>query len=273
MRDELPDPVRRVRRGPPVAGGCPGNGMRFDPIRAIARDAGSAIMRVYARDFRVRRKADSSPVTDADSMAHRIITGALEAGHPEIPILSEESSKLAPYSERRGWTRHWLVDPLDGTKEFVKRNGQFTVNIAASGRRLPRRGRRLRPGSGTGCTGDRSGTARSSPSGEASLFRFDARWCRTRGLCELSAASPTFLPKPGGISTPFAPATAKSRLSPWAVPSRSASSQTGLRNYTPGLRRPWSGTQQRRTRCWPLPAAGFSTNIPGMIFGTTRRTC
>ena len=104
--------------------------MRLDSIRSIAREAGTAIMRVYAREFRVRRKADRSPLTEADSIAHRIIADALEAEHPEIPILSEESSELAPYSVRRGWTRYWLVDPLDGTKEFVKRNGQFTVNIA-----------------------------------------------------------------------------------------------------------------------------------------------
>ena len=104
--------------------------MQLDSIRSIARDAGTAIMRVYAREFRVRRKADRSPLTDADSIAHRIIVDALEAEDPGIPILSEESSELAPYSVRRGWTRYWLVDPLDGTKEFVKRNGQFTVNIA-----------------------------------------------------------------------------------------------------------------------------------------------
>lgn len=104
--------------------------MQLDSIRSIAREAGTAIMRVYASDFRVRRKADSSPLTEADSVAHRIIADALKAEHPGIPILSEESSELAPYSERRRWTRYWLVDPLDGTKEFIKRNGQFTVNIA-----------------------------------------------------------------------------------------------------------------------------------------------
>lgn len=104
--------------------------MRLGSIRSIAHDAGTAIMRVYARDFRVRRKADNSPLTEADSIAHRIIADALEAEDPGIPILSEESSELAPYTVRRAWTRYWLVDPLDGTKEFVKRNGQFTVNIA-----------------------------------------------------------------------------------------------------------------------------------------------
>lgn len=104
--------------------------MQLDSIRAIARDAGTAIMRVYAREFHVWRKADSSPLTEADSTAHRIILDALEADHPEIPILSEENSEVPPHTVRRAWRRFWLVDPLDGTKEFVKRNGQFTVNIA-----------------------------------------------------------------------------------------------------------------------------------------------
>ena len=104
--------------------------MRLDSIRSIAREAGTAIMGVYARGFHVRRKADRSPLTEADSIAHRIIADALEAEHPGIPILSEEGSNQTPYSERRKWTQYWLVDPLDGTREFIKRNGQFTVNIA-----------------------------------------------------------------------------------------------------------------------------------------------
>ena len=105
-------------------------GMRLDSVRLIARDAGTAILRVYSREFRVQEKADKSPLTEADSLAHRIIVDALESAYPGIPILSEENSEVAPYSVRRGWARYWLVDPLDGTKEFVKRNGQFTVNIA-----------------------------------------------------------------------------------------------------------------------------------------------
>jgi 3'(2'), 5'-bisphosphate nucleotidase len=87
-------------------------------------------MRVYAREFRVRRKQDDSPVTDADTAAHRIISSRLRSEYPGIPVLSEESAHVAPYESRRDWDSYWLVDPLDGTKEFVNRNGQFTVNIA-----------------------------------------------------------------------------------------------------------------------------------------------
>ena len=97
---------------------------------ALARDAGTAIMRVYAGDFAVEHKEDDSPLTAADLAAHRVIVDGLRALAPQIPILSEESSEQAGWDERRGWPRYWLVDPLDGTREFVKRNGEFTVNIA-----------------------------------------------------------------------------------------------------------------------------------------------
>jgi 3'(2'), 5'-bisphosphate nucleotidase len=96
---------------------------------AIARGAGEAIMAVYAGDFAVERKADRSPLTEADLAAHRHIVAALGALTPELPVLSEESAHIS-WSERRDWRRYWLVDPLDGTREFVKRNGEFTVNIA-----------------------------------------------------------------------------------------------------------------------------------------------
>lgn len=95
----------------------------------IARAAGEAILRVYRSDFSVEQKLDRSPLTEADLAAHHIIVDALRALTPELPILSEESASL-PWSERSLWTRYWLVDPLDGTREFVKRNGEFTVNIA-----------------------------------------------------------------------------------------------------------------------------------------------
>ena len=96
----------------------------------IARDAGRAILEVYGRaDFTVAHKSDNSPLTEADQVAHGIITRALAALDGGIPILSEESLP-AEHSKRRSWSRYWLVDPLDGTKEFVKRNGEFTVNIA-----------------------------------------------------------------------------------------------------------------------------------------------
>ena len=98
-------------------------------VADVARVAGDAIMDVYQGDFSVQTKADASPVTAADMAAHRVIVGRLAQLQPLLPILSEEARAL-PWSERRQWSRYWLVDPLDGTREFVKRNGEFTVNIA-----------------------------------------------------------------------------------------------------------------------------------------------
>lgn len=96
---------------------------------SIARDAGSAILTIYNEGFSVEEKEDKSPLTDADLAAHKLILKRLNELTPEIPVLSEESAKL-PFAERASWQTYWLVDPLDGTREFVKRNGEFTVNIA-----------------------------------------------------------------------------------------------------------------------------------------------
>ena len=102
----------------------------LEAVREIAAEAGEAILDVYnGEDFAVETKGDDSPLTRADMAAHRIIVARLEALTPDIPVLSEESDAVAA-AERRGWSRFWLVDPLDGTKEFIKRNGEFTVNIA-----------------------------------------------------------------------------------------------------------------------------------------------
>jgi len=95
----------------------------------IARDAGRRILDVYERGFSVEQKEDRSPLTAADRAAHEIICARLETLTPGIPVLSEESAKV-DYEKRAGWQRFWLVDPLDGTREFINRNGEFTVNIA-----------------------------------------------------------------------------------------------------------------------------------------------
>jgi len=95
----------------------------------VAHEAGEAILDVYESDFTVEHKEDKSPLTLADRRAHEIIDSALTELYPDIPILSEEGREI-PFEERRAWPCLWLVDPLDGTKEFVKRNGEFTVNIA-----------------------------------------------------------------------------------------------------------------------------------------------
>lgn len=95
----------------------------------IARDAGKAILAIYDAGFNIEEKADKSPLTDADMASHNLIIKRLSELTPDIPILSEESAKL-PFEERASWETYWLVDPLDGTREFIKRNGEFTVNIA-----------------------------------------------------------------------------------------------------------------------------------------------
>lgn len=99
------------------------------PLDDIARRAGKAILEVYETDFEVETKSDDSPLTRADLAAHRIIVDGLREMTPDLPILSEESADI-PWGERRHWGTYWLVDPLDGTKEFIKKNGEFTVNIA-----------------------------------------------------------------------------------------------------------------------------------------------
>lgn len=101
----------------------------LEPLLATARRAGDAILKVYGTAFAVDVKEDASPLTEADRRSNAVILEALEAHYPGIPVISEETRAL-PYAERSGWERCWLVDPLDGTKEFIKRNGEFTVNIA-----------------------------------------------------------------------------------------------------------------------------------------------
>ena len=109
--------------------------MKFDRLLIEASlKAGEEIMKVYARDFDVETKDDKSPLTEADKNAHLAIVAFLE--QTGLPILSEEGKHL-DYSERKNWGQFWLVDPLDGTKEFVKKNGEFTVNIALIENGLP----------------------------------------------------------------------------------------------------------------------------------------
>lgn len=97
-------------------------------VERIALDAGAAIMAVYARDFTIEEKDDKSPLTEADKAAHDVIVAGLNTLPEGIPVLSEEDAEGFAGADADG--RYWLVDPLDGTKEFIKRNGEFTVNIA-----------------------------------------------------------------------------------------------------------------------------------------------
>ncbi|HEY7841705.1 MAG TPA: 3'(2'),5'-bisphosphate nucleotidase CysQ [Gammaproteobacteria bacterium] len=101
----------------------------LEPTVEIGREAAARILEVYNSDFAVTSKEDRSPLTAADMAAHKTICAGLADLTPSVPVLSEESANV-PYAERARWAEYWLVDPLDGTREFVKKNGEFTVNIA-----------------------------------------------------------------------------------------------------------------------------------------------
>lgn len=106
-----------------------GRSPTFLQLQEIVCDAAEAIMAIYQQaDLGIEQKSDNSPVTAADVAAHGIIRDGLMALTPDIPILSEEA--VVPYEQRIQWQRLWVVDPLDGTKEFIKRNGEFSINIA-----------------------------------------------------------------------------------------------------------------------------------------------
>ncbi len=101
----------------------------LEKIVEIAQKAGDAIMQIYKEDFSIEYKEDNSPLTQADLASNTIICESLTALHPSIPIMSEENAQVE-YSERKEWEYYWCIDPIDGTKEFIKKNGEFTVNIA-----------------------------------------------------------------------------------------------------------------------------------------------
>ena len=98
-------------------------------IKDIAKRAGDEVMKIYNSDFKVEFKDDKSPLTLADTKSNEIICNSLQELYPDIPILSEENSQI-PYKVRKNWKRYWCIDPIDGTKEFIKKNGEFTINIA-----------------------------------------------------------------------------------------------------------------------------------------------
>lgn len=105
------------------------NEIKIEEIINIAKDASIEVMKIYEKDFAIEYKDDNSPLTEADLIANEIICNSLKKLYPHIPILSEES-KIISYDERKSWSYVWIIDPIDGTKEFVKKNGEFTINIA-----------------------------------------------------------------------------------------------------------------------------------------------
>ena len=104
--------------------------MELEVIKKLAILAGRAILDVYNTDFSVDYKDDNSPLTKADRLSHDIIIEGLAGAFSDIPVISEEAGQQEDYKTRAKWSSFWLVDPLDGTKEFIKKNGEFTVNIA-----------------------------------------------------------------------------------------------------------------------------------------------
>ena len=105
------------------------SGNVLEQLVDISRRAGLAILEWYEGDMGITQKSDDSPLTKADLASHELILAELSSRWPDIPVLSEESADI-PWETRRNWKQYWLVDPLDGTKEFINRNGEFTVNIA-----------------------------------------------------------------------------------------------------------------------------------------------
>src|SRR5262245_47421874 len=101
----------------------------LDEVVELVRAAQAEILRVYGRPIESQLKADQSPLTEADLASHRVLTEGLARLTPSLPIVSEEGS-LPPAELRASWPAYWLIDPLDGTKEFLARNGEFTVNVA-----------------------------------------------------------------------------------------------------------------------------------------------
>lgn len=122
--------------------------IHIQDVVAIAKNAGCSIMQIYKRDFEVEYKQNNSPLTIADKQSNDIIEEGLSQLSVNIPILSEEGKHI-PYKDRKHWEYFWLVDPLDGTKEFIKKNDEFTVNISLIHKNIPVLGVVYAPALGT----------------------------------------------------------------------------------------------------------------------------
>ena len=110
--------------------------INLQKIIKIINHTGKEILKIYERDFNIEYKEDNSPLTEADKLSNNMIASELKNLYPNIPIITEESKHI-PYEKRKDWDYFWLVDPLDGTKEFIKKNGEFTINIALIKKNTP----------------------------------------------------------------------------------------------------------------------------------------
>jgi len=143
----------------------------LDQVTEISRMAGQAIMDIYQQGIEVTHKADDSPLTQADLASHQIICSGLKQLTPGLPCLSEEAATI-DFATRAAWHEYWLIDPLDGTKEFIKRNGEFTVNIALIRDHEPVLGVVHIPVSGESFSGSRNlGARRVNDQGEVAFIK------------------------------------------------------------------------------------------------------
>lgn len=205
----------------------------LEPVIAIARQAGDAILIVYHRPegFAVTDKADASPLTEADLAAHRIIEASLAVLTPGVPVLSEESGEQLPWAVRQHWPHYWLVDPLDGTKEFVAKSGEFTVNIALIEKGVPVLGVVYVPTTAVtyaGMQGARSGAGSGADSAIAFRADSDGRTpihVRTLAAAKARAAPVTVVAsrRHGGERLPALLAQLERTLGPYALANMSSS--------------------------------------------------
>ena len=150
----------------------------LEVVIGIAKNAGDVIMEIYNKDFQIEYKDDKSPLTEADTKSNEIICSALEKAYPQIPLLSEENREV-PYETRKDWEYYWCIDPIDGTKEFIKKNGEFTVNIALIHKNTPVLGVVYAPA---------LGDMYFAKKGEGAFrVRVDGRWTMDDGLKDAQA--------------------------------------------------------------------------------------
>jgi 3'(2'), 5'-bisphosphate nucleotidase len=143
----------------------------IEQIIGIAHEAGKIILKIYNSDnYNQVEKSDFSPLTKADIESHNIIVKQLQKITPDVPILSEESAYIS-WDQRKKWREYWLIDPLDGTKEFIKKNGEFTVNIALIKDNKPALGVVYAPVLGTTWTGEEGKPAKKIVNGESSIIK------------------------------------------------------------------------------------------------------
>ncbi|MCE3025582.1 3'(2'),5'-bisphosphate nucleotidase CysQ [Salinicola sp. DM10] len=149
----------------------------FDALASLCRRAGEAILSVAAGGLETRFKSDASPVTDADLAAHQVLMAALPTlGDARLPVLSEEAA-ATPWETRRRWSRYWLIDPLDGTKEFIRGSDEYSVNVALIRDQRPVLGVIAKPGSGEVWAGGAESGAWYQPAAGAAWIRLGVESC------------------------------------------------------------------------------------------------